>query len=243
MLEIKMFKNKYFFYTLIISSLLVICLGTSVLITDPGSMLINYFALVCMALYCIIIKINKRIANILYIFHLLTVYVICILIKLEYIPTILLVLGIPTYIFSEVKLRSVTYRLEKYLGGSDPTYSKRRYFTILIIILISSFIFLIYIADTTDRLIVVYDLIGAWFASFTIYYVYKGNDVSWTFRIAYNTILLLLFYIMRVDTILIIMQLFKIIVSTTCFFEIQYDKEKVRGVREKQNKDNINVSE
>lgn len=243
MLDTKMFRNKYFFYTLVISSLLVICISTGVLLTDSDSMLINYLTLSFMALYCIIIKINKKIADMFYILHLLLVTGICFLIKLEYIPIILLLLGIPTYIFSEVKMRSVTYRIEKYLNKNDATYSKRRYFTVLSIILVVCFIFLIYMVDTTDRLIVVYDLIGAWFASFTLYYVYKNNDVSWTFRIAYNTILLLLFYLIRIDNILIIMQIFKVIISTTCFFEIQYDKEKVRGIKEKQNRDNIEVSE
>ena len=234
MLDIKMFKNTYFFYTLILSSFLVICIGTGLLILRPDSMIINYITLVAMALYCLILKFNKTLANFIYVIHLSLLIFISFLIRLEYIPVVIMCLGLPAYLFNEVKMRDFTYRIAKYLRV-DKTYSKRKYFLYLIPIVAVVIGFIIYVADNSDKLLTVYDMIGAASLFTALYYVFKDNDVNWTFRIAYNTIMLLIFHIMYVDPILLLLQIFKVLVCIICFFEIQYDKEKIREIKNKNN--------
>lgn len=241
MLDLKMFRNLYFFYTLVISSFLVICIGTGMLLLIPDTMIINYVTLVTMALYCLTLKFHKTLANFIYIVHLLFLVTICYLIRLDYTQPVIMCLGIPAYLFNEVKLKSVTYRIEKYLKV-DKIYSKKKYFLYLIPVVLAIFGLLIYVADNSERLLTVYDLMGAGFLLTALIYTFKENDISWTFRIAYNTVMLLIFQVIQIDPLLVLMQLFKVIVCIVCFFEVQYTKEKYREIKNK-NTDNNDVSQ
>lgn len=220
-----MYISKLYFVIAVLSSIVLFSLGTYFfLFFNENNFFESYLALTFIALYGIVSFVDTKLGGAFYTLNLIMVYIILFNYNFVISGTALMLIGIPSYIYSLFQAESDKRFF--YVFEKMKTVSRKRFLIcstpILISILaVSSF----FIKNDLNGLL--YDITIGALVIVTSIFTFLNDSKKWLFRLLYSNMILLIFNIYEVDLIFIFMELLRVIFCFASFIFVMKDIETI----------------
>lgn len=220
-----MYTSKIYFTITILSSIILFSLGTYFfLFFNENNFFESYLALTFIALYGVMSFIDTKIGGVFYTLNLIMVYIILFNYNFVISGTALMLIGIPSYIYSLFQAESdkrFFYVFEKMKTVSRKKFLCCSIVILTLILVVSSF----FIKNDLNGLL--YDITIGVLVIVTAIFTFLNDSKKWLFRLLYSNMILLIFNIYEVDLIFIFMELLRVIFCFASFLFVMKDIEMI----------------
>lgn len=220
-----MYTSKIYFTITILSSIILFSLGTYFfLFFNENNFFESYLALTFIALYGVMSFIDTKIGGVFYTLNLIMVYIILFNYNFVISGTALMLIGIPSYIYSLFQAESdkrFFYVFEKMKTVSRKKFLSCSIVILTLILVVSSF----FIKNDLNGLL--YDITIGVLVIVTAIFTFLNDSKKWLFRLLYSNMILLIFNIYEVDLIFIFMELLRVIFCFASFLFVMKDIEMI----------------